>query len=388
MINKGLVSLSFGAFALGMTEFTMMGILPDVASDLQISIPAAGHLIALYALGVVVGAPLLVISTAKYPPKLVLLFLMATFVIANVLFAFAPDNFTLMLSRFVAGLPHGAFFGVGGVAATRLVGEGKKAQALAIVFTGMTVANLAGVPLGTYISQLSSWRYTYFAIGLCGLITMTAIYFWLPKLAHNTSGSVLQQLAYFKTKVAWIIFFTVAVGTGGLFCWLSYIAPLMTSVAHIDESKVPLIMVCVGLGMVIGNLVGGKLADTIGAERAILISFGSMAVCLVFVYFFSNIPGLSYILSLLTGAVAFSSSPSLQILLINSAKGAETIAAAGGQAAFNLGNTLGAFLGGIPITYGFSFNSPSAVGILMSIGGMLFVSLYIRIKKIDKLASN
>lgn len=379
-MKRGLLALAFGSFAIGMTEFVMMGILPDIATDLGIDIPTAGHLIALYALGVVVGAPVLVLFTSSYPPKNVLLFLMGVFVLFNGYFAIAPDHVSLMISRFLSGLPHGAFFGVGGVVATRLVEKGKGAQAIAIMFTGMTIANLAGVPLGTYIGHEFSWRYTYLMISLFGLVTMLAIYLWLPQIQSTSEGNVMKQLDYFKTKSAWIIIMMIAIGTGGLFAWISYIAPLMTTVAHIDSGTVPVIMILVGLGMVVGNLVGGKLADTIGAEKAVLISFSSMVVCLVVVYFTTHFTPMAYVMSFLTGAVSFSSGSPLQMLLINSAKGSETLAAAAGQASFNLGNTLGAFLGGLPITYGFAFNSPSLVGVAMTLIGILFTMLYMKAK--------
>lgn len=278
----------------------------------------------------------------------------------------------------MAGLPHGAFFGVGGVAATRLVEKGKGAQALSVVFTGMTLANLAGVPLGTYIGHEFSWRYTYLMITALGAVTMMAIYFWLPKIQSNNEGNIFRQLDYFKTKTAWIIILMISIGTGGLFAWISYIAPLMTNVAHVDGDRVPLVMVLIGLGMVIGNLLGGKLSDSIGSEKAVLISFSAMAVCLVIVYYTSHITPMAYAMSFVTGTVSFSNVPSLQMLLINSAKGSETMAAAAGQASFNLGNTLGAFLGGLPIIYGFGFNAPALVGMAMAAAGILFTLLYIQ----------
>ena len=381
MKNKGLIALAFGSFAIGMTEFTMMGMLIDIAKDLKIDIPTAGHLIALYALGVVVGAPVLVLYTSKYPPKKVLLYLMLAFVLFNLAFAIAPNNLSLMISRFLSGLPHGAFFGIGGVMATRLVDKSKAAQALAIMFTGMTVANLAGVPLGSYIGHHFSWRYTYLMISGFGLITMLALYKWLPALPNNSDGNIFKQLSYFKTKTAWIIIFMIAIGTGGLFAWISYIAPLMTTIAKIDPSGVPVVMVLVGLGMVVGNLAGGKLCDSIGAQKAIVISFGAMVVCLTLIYYTTHITPLAYVLAFITGAASFSCSPSLQLLLISTAKGSETMAAAAGQASFNLGNTLGAFLGGLPITYGLAYNTPSLVGIGMAGTGVLLTLYYIKTNK-------
>ncbi|WP_262507256.1 MFS transporter [Sphingobacterium populi] len=200
MFKKSLISLAFGSFAIGMTEFTIMGILQDIAVDQHISIPTAAHLIAIYALGVVVGAPTLVLFTSKYQPKNVLLFLMLLFVVFNSMFALMPDYNSLMITRFLAGLPHGAFFGVGSVVATQLATEGKEAQAISIMFTGMTLANLFGVPLGTYIGHNYSWRWTYGIISLCGLATMTTVFLWLPKVANYQAENMYKQIKYFATK--------------------------------------------------------------------------------------------------------------------------------------------------------------------------------------------
>jgi DHA1 family arabinose polymer transporter-like MFS transporter len=381
MLRKSLLSLAFGAFAIGMTEFTMMGILPDIAKDIAVDIPTAGHLIAIYALGVVVGAPTLVMLSTNYSPKKVLLFLMFLFLIFNGWFALAPDYTSMMISRFMSGLPHGAFFGVGSVVATRLSDVGKQAQAIAIMFTGMTVANLIGVPLGTYIGHEYSWRYTYLFISLCGAFTMLAIHFWLPAIQNYYNVSVVDQLKYFKTKKAWIIVAMISIGTGGLFAWMSYISPLMTKVGHIAEGNIPLIMVLVGLGMFIGNLLGGKLADSISPILATIVCFSAMAICLVLVYFTIHIDGMGYFWAFVTGMISFTIGSPLQMVLINSAKGSETLAAAGGQASFNLGNTFGAYFGGIPIVYGFAYNSPLLVGIAMAFTGVLIAFFYLSLQK-------
>src|SRR5690606_38676654 len=203
-MNKGLIALACGGLAIGMTEFTMMGILQDIAKDQQIEITEAAHFIALYALGVVVGAPILTIFTGKIAPKKVLLLLMLLFIAFNGLFAIAPDYNTLAISRFLSGLPHGAFFGVGSVVAAQLAAKGKEAQAIAFMFTGMTIANLAGVPLGTYIGHHYSWRITYGIIAALGLITILSIYFWLPAMNSKMNGNLKQQLSYFKNLKAWV----------------------------------------------------------------------------------------------------------------------------------------------------------------------------------------
>jgi len=282
-MNKGLIALAFGGLAIGMTEFNMMGLLMDIAKDIDISIPKASNLIGLYAVGVVVGAPTLVIATANMAPKRVLFFLMLLFFIFNGVFALAPNESSLYISRFISGLPHGAFFGVGSVVAASLAKPGKEAQAISVMFTGMTLANLAGIPLGTYVGHHFSWRITYGVISCLGLVTAASIYFWLPDIKKPVIN-IRKQLNYVARKEAWLIIAVIAIGTGGLFAWISYIGPLVTKVSGVDEDKVPIIMFLVGLGMFIGNLIGGKLADTVIPTKAAMYSFLTMAVCLVLGY--------------------------------------------------------------------------------------------------------
>ncbi len=377
-MNKGLIALAFGGLAIGMTEFTMMGILQDIAKDQQIEITQAAHFIALYALGVVVGAPILTIFTGKIAPKKVLLLLMLLFILFNGLFAIAPDYNTLAISRFMSGLPHGAFFGVGSVVAAQLVQKGKEAQAIAFMFTGMTIANLAGVPLGTYIGHHYSWRITYGIIAALGLITIASIYFWLPNMHNKTNGDLKQQLSYFKQAKAWLIVAIISIGTGGLFSWITYISPMVTKVGGLQEDRVPFIMILVGLGMFFGNILGGKLADTISPTKAAIACFTAMALTLVTVYFTAHIPSLAYLMAFVTGLVAFTIGSPLQMMLITSAKGSENIAAAAGQASFNIGNTLGAYLGGIPITLGYAYNSPVLVGVGMAGIGAMLATVYLK----------
>lgn len=383
-MKKGLIALAFGGLAIGMTEFTMMGILPDIAKDLSVSIPKAAHLIALYALGVVVGAPTLVLLSSKYPPKTVLMAFMVMFIIFNGLFSIAPNFLTLEISRFAAGLPHGAFFGVGSVVATNLAAKGKEAQAIATMFTGMTIANLVGVPLGTYVGHHFSWRLTYGIISLLGLITFLALLFWLPKIHTRNKQNLVAQLGYFKKWYAWLLIAIISIGTGGLFAWISYIAPLVTEVSGVPEGKVPFIMVLVGLGMFFGNLLGGKLADTFNPTKATILCFSSMAICLVVVHFTSHINLMAYVMAFVTGMVSFTVGSPIQLMLIQSAKGAETMAASAGQASFNLGNTLGAYFGGLPITYGLAYDTPVLVGCGMGCLGVLLTIAYLKSQKTAK----
>lgn len=384
-MNKGLLTLALGGLAIGMTEFSMMGILPDLADDVGISIPQAGHLIAIYALGVVVGAPTLVLISGKYPPKKILLFLMGIFILFNGLFAIAPTHALMQLSRFASGLPHGAFFGIGTVVATRLAQPGKEGQAVSIMFTGLTLANLIGVPLGTHLGHHYSWRLTYGIICLAGLLCFLSLIFWMPNLKKHHNGNLLKQLNYFTQWRSWLLVAVISIGTGGLFAWISYIAPMVKNVSKIQADRTYIIMFLVGLGMVIGNLLGGKLADAVNPIKATIISFLSMTICLLIVHFTASIEFMAYIMSFVTGMVAFTCGTPIQMVLINDAKGAETFAAAAGQACFNLGNTLGAYLGGIPIALGFAYDTPVLVGVGMAFSGAGLAYAFFKTKSKDLL---
>ncbi len=380
MIKKSLVALALGGLAIGMTEFTMMGVLEDFAKDMNISIPKAGNFISMYAMGVMVGAPTLIMATSKFSPKKVLMFFMLLFAIFNTLFVISPSYTTLIIARFLSGLPHGAFFGVGSVVASQLATKGKEAQAIAFMFMGLTVANLVGVPLGTWLGQVLSWRYTFAIIASLGLITMLAIQFWVPDVKNSNEGSLVKQLSFFRKWQAWMLIVMISIGTAGLFAWISYISPLMTEVAKLSKETVPIIMILVGLGMCFGNLIGGKVADSLSPNKATIISFASMSIVLLIVYFTSEIKTMAYVMSFFTGLVAFTIGSPIQVMLINNGKGSETLAAAAGQASFNIGNALGAFLGGIPIALGYGFNSQLWVGVGMALIGALIAFIFLKLQ--------
>ena len=384
MVKKSLLALAMGGLAIGMTEFSMMGVLEEFAKDLKISIPEAGHFISIYAIGVMVGAPTLIMATNKFQPKKVLIFFMFLFTIFNFLFVIAPNYYTLMIARFMSGLPHGAFFGVGSVVAAKLSEKGKEAQAISIMFAGLTLANLAGVPFGTKLAQVYSWNLTFGIISSLGLLTMLAIYLWVPNIENEKKTSLVQQLSFFKKWEAWVLIVMISIGTSGLFAWISYISPLMTEVAQLPKSQIPIIMTLVGLGMFIGNFIGGKLADSISPNKAAILAFSAMAICLLVVYFTSHIQIVAYIMSFITGLIAFTIGSPIQMILINNAKGSETLAAAAGQASFNIGNALGAFLGGIPIALGYGFNSQLWVGFLMASIGAIIGTIFLKLKSKEK----
>ncbi|MEO6686346.1 MAG: MFS transporter [Dyadobacter sp.] len=370
-MKKSILTLTLGGFGIGMTEFVIMGILPDIAKSLAITIPEAGHLVSAYALGVVVGAPLLIGFTGSKPPKTILLLLMVLFTVFNTLSAFAPGYYILLLSRFFSGMPHGAFFGVGAVVAGRLAEPGKEARSVSLMFAGLTIANLIGVPLGTFIGHHISWRITFMIVGVIGLLTTTSIKIWMPSLAVTNTKGLLSELKFFTRLDAWLIVAVIAVGTGGFFCWYSYIAPLLTEVAGFSDDSIMYILVLAGLGMVVGNFLGGRLADRYSPLYTSAALLFAMAISLTILYFVSHNQILTLISTFITGAIAFAMLSPLQMLMINTAKGAEMLAASVSQASFNIGNALGAYLGGLPIAAGLGFNSPEWVGASLAIGGVL-----------------
>ncbi|KAF2513619.1 MFS transporter [Flavobacterium zhairuonense] len=370
-MKKSLIALSLGGLTIGITEFVMMGLLPDIASDMKVSIPVAGYLISSYALGVVIGAPLLVIAGRNYPPKKMLLILAFMLTVFNALSIVAPNYNFLFASRFLSGLPHGAFFGVGAVVASRLADKGKEAQAISIMFAGLTIANLIGVPIGTYIGHHFIWRYTFILIAFVGLLTFLFISLWMPKLEKTGDVNMKTQLQFFKKTEAWLIIGITAIGFGGLFAWISYIAPLLINISKFSPEDVSSILILAGLGMVVGNFLGGKLADKYSPAPTVLALLFVMVLDLLMVYFFSFNQYISLFLTFLTGAISFSVIAPIQMLMIKTAKDAEMIASAALQGSFNIGNALGAFLGGLPLAAGYDFASPNLIGIAMAMTGMI-----------------
>ena len=372
-MKKSLIALAFGTLGLGIAEFTMMGILPYVARDLNISIPVAGHFISAYALGVCAGAPMLIVAR-KRPLKHILLVLMALMLVGNLGAAMAPDYWLLLAARFISGLPHGAYFGVASIVAGKLADEGKSSEAVSIMIAGMTVANLFGVPLGTSLSHMLSWRVTFLLVGCWGLIVLYYIWRWVPVIEGLKDTGFKGQFRFLKTPAPWLILGATALGNGGVFCWYSYITPLLTNVSGFSAESVTALMVLAGFGMVVGNLVSGRLSDRYTPGKVGTVVQGMICILLLMIFFLSPNPWCSAILmALCTAGLVAVSSPE-QVLIIRVAPGGEMLGGACVQIAFNLGNAIGAYVGGLALSGGYRY--PALAGVPFALVGFVLFAVF------------
>lgn len=373
-MKKSLIALAFGTLGLGIAEFVMMGILPDVAKDLDISIPEAGHFISAYALGVCVGAPMLTLAR-KHPLKNILLALVALIMFGNICASAAPNYWVLLIARFISGLPHGAYFGVGSIVAEKLADEGKGTEAVSIMVAGMTVANLFGVPLGTSLSTMISWRVTFLLVGIWGLVILYYIWRWVPHVEGLQDTGFKGQFRFLKTPAPWLILGATALGNGGVFCWYSYINPLLTNVSGFSVESITPLMILAGFGMVIGNLISGRLSDKYTPGRVGTVAQALICVVLLLIFFLSPYGWLSVLLMCLCTAGLFAVSGPEQILIIRVSKGGEMLGAASVQIAFNFGNAVGAYVGGLAVSGGYRY--PALIGVPFAfLGFILFFIFY------------
>ena len=371
-----LYPLALGTFGLGLTEYVMMGILPDVAHTMKCSIPMAGNFISLYALGVVVGSILLVFLGRNRPLKQILIALSVIFTIANLMLAFAPNYYVFCLTRFIAGLPHGAFFGVGAIVAGMLSGKNQKNQAIATMVSGMTFANLLGIPFGTFLSHNFSWRTIFVIVGLLGFYLLYSIIKLIPNLKPLPDNGFKGQFKIFSSRAIWLLIFAIIMSNGGIFCMYSYINPLLVKVSGINAKYISLIMILTGGSMCIGNYLGGKFADKISpsivANRMQLFVF----LALIGMFFLSKNPFCAVLLLCICTGCLFGLSAPQQFLLIENSKGGEILGASCSQISFNLGNAIGAFAGGIPITMGYSYECTVVPGVLFAFVGYLLLRYF------------
>ncbi|MDK8640256.1 MFS transporter [Niallia taxi] len=343
-------TLVIGAFAIGMTEFVIMGLLPEVARDVHSSIAAAGQLITGYALGVAVGGPILVLITYKMSQKNLLMLLMLIFILGNLMATIASSYGVLMASRLLTSLAHGSFFGVGAIMAASLVEYSRRASAMALMFTGLTVANIIGVPFGTFVGQQFGWRSSFLIIAIIGFITLIGIYMLVPKPKEQKSTDLKKELAVLKNNQLWLALLIAMFCFGSVFTLFTYITPILTDVTGFQSNAVSWMLVVFGLGVTVGNILGGKLADW-------NINLSLQYILVVFILYFFVLYVLQFSMILMIpgififGVLAFSMVPMLQFRILGLSAEAPTIASTLNQSAMNLGNAGGAFAGGLSVTY-------------------------------------
>ena len=374
----GLIALALGGFGIGLTEFVIMGLLPEVAADFQVSEATAGWLISGYALAVVVGALLLTAAVTRFERKPVLAMLMVLFIAGNLVSAIAPDYSLMMIGRIIAALAHGAFFGIGAVVAASMVAPTKKAGAIAIMFTGLTAANVLGVPFGTMLGQAAGWRSTFWAITGIGIISLVGILTLVPRTGSGevAPGGLRGELRAFRSGQVWLSILVTILGYGGMFGAFTYIAFTLTEVTGFSASTVPWLLILFGLGLFVGNTVGGKAADR-NVDRTLLVALAVLVVVLVIFALTAGNQPMTIASMVLLGGFGFATVPGLQMRVMKYATTAPTLASGANIGAFNVGNALGAWMGGVTITAGLGYTSPiwAGAGItLLGLGVMVFAA--------------
>jgi DHA1 family inner membrane transport protein len=369
-----LLALTLSAFAIGTTEFVIVGLIPTIALDLGVSVPSAGLLVSLYALGVAIGVPLLTALTGRVPRKLLLLSLMVIFTLGNLLAWQAPGYESLILARLVTGLAHGVFFSIGSTIATSLVPREKAASAIAIMFTGLTVALVTGVPLGTFIGQQFGWRETFLAVSALGVIAFIGSLLFVPRsIQHNPPASLLQQLSVLRQPRLLLVYAMTAVGYGGSFIAFTYLAPILQEISGFTAGTVSLVRLVYGVSVAFGNILGGRLADRLGPIKALVMIFLGLAAVLLALTFTASTPWLALLTVLLWGAVAFGNVPGLQVYVVQQAERyapqAVDVASGLNIAAFNLGIAGGAWFGGL-IVAGPGLIHTTWIGALVVLGAV------------------
>ena len=377
-----ILALAIGAFAIGSTEFMPVGLLPDIAADLGVSIPAAGGIVSAYALGVVIGAPTLVALSTRFRRRDVLAGFAAMFVIGNLLTTIAPDYWTVVLSRVFTGLSHGAFFGVGTVVAKRVAPPGREAQSISYMFTGLTLANVIGVPVGTALGHAAGWRVTFAAVALIGVATMAAVLRWVP--VDSTKPAPLRsELGAFGKPQVWLTLGITTVGFGALFAMYSYIAPILEDVTGMSQSAITIALIVYGVGSTLGGLAGGWLADRAPTGAIYLGLIAQIAILLTFIV--TSHQALAAVATLfMFGFVSFLATTPIQNRVVEAAGGDGSLVSATNQGAFNLANALGAWIGGVVISAGLGYTAPMWAGALLAMGGVILTFVATRMQKAER----
>lgn len=369
-MRKGLFALALGTFTLGMAEFIIEGILTDVARGMGVSVPEAGHLISVYALGVCAGAfSLVALHTCR--PRRILVTLAALIALGAVLAAVAPSYPLLLCARFIQGLPHGAFFGTGTIVAMRTAREGKGNSAVAMMCAGMPFANLIGVPLGTFLSHVLSWRAPFLLSVALGVLTLCAICRWVPDVAALPNQGMRAQFRFLRNRAPWLIIAATFLGNGGILCWFSYISPLLQQESGFPAVRISLLMVFAGLGMVTGNLISGLLSDRFKPGFVTCCLQFLAAAALLLTFFFASVGWASVTLMFVICVCLFGIGSPEQYLIVKHAEGGEMMGGCCIQGAFNIGNAVGAFLGGIPVSMGLGYRYPALFAVPMALAGAL-----------------
>ncbi|MFD8543545.1 MFS transporter [Streptomyces sp. NPDC059649] len=360
-----LLALAIGAFGIGTTEFAVMGLLPDMAAGFGVSIPLAGYATTLYALGVVIGAPLMTALGTRFTRKQMLMLLMGLFIVGNLLTAVAPSFWLMLAGRIVSAFTHGAFFGIGAIVAADLVAPQKRATAISLMFSGLTIANVVGVPAGTMLSQQFGWRTTFYAITALGVIGLLGIIKLIPAQQAKAASRIGSELAVFRNPQVGLAMLMTILGFGGVFAAVTYLASMMTEVTGFAPSSVIWLTAIFGLGMVGGNLVSGRFTDR-AMMPMLYVSMTGLALSLAAFNFTAHDKIAATITIALIGIFGFATVPPLQKRVMDQAAAAPTLASAGNIAAFNFGNALAAWLGGLVISAGLGYTAPNWVGALMT----------------------
>lgn len=376
-MKKGLLALALGTFGLGITEFSTMAILPYIAQDIRIDIPTAGTFVSAYLLGTGTGAVLLTFA-GRFGLKQILLALIGLVALGNLCSSLATGYLPLLLCRFVAGLPHGAFYGTGAVVAGRLADEGGSNRAVAVVMTGMMVANLVGVPLATALGAMVSWRLVFVAVGCWALLVLAAIWRYVPSLENTQTASIGSQLAGLKNRKVWLWLAVIFLGNAAVFGWYSYITPLLTEAAGFSASRLPLLMALAGLGMVAGNFASGKLSDKFGSARVVSTAQGLICLVLVCIFLFADCPWLCVVLTVAgIGCFAALTSPE-QVLYLRLLRGRELLGMTMAQIGFTVGGAAGASCSGMILEAGHDFHYPALMGAVFALTGCLVSLVFSR----------
>lgn len=380
-INTALLALAIGAFAIGATEFSPMGMLPYIADNIQVDIPSAGSIVVIYALGVMIGAPIITLLLVKRKPKVALVFLMSIFTVGNLLSAMSPDLVTLSISRFITSLNHGAFFGLGAIVAASVVPPGKQASAIAAMFMGLTIANIGGVPLMTKLTQVMGWREAFYLIAALGLLTIASLIWALPNNLQGRDVNVKNELRILRRPQVMLGMLSTVLGASAMFTLYTYITPMLMNFINASDQMITVMLVIIGVGFTIGNYLGGLFADK-SLFGTLIIFFLMLALSMaIFPFIGTNAVGAG--LGLLFWSIfSFGIVPPIQILVMNAATGAQALASSVNIGAFNLGNAIGAAIGGGVLSYGYSYSMISFMGTLVAVLGIAVILVIFR-KKSD-----